>query len=347
MIFPSRWWATRPSISATSLTCATGSRPRLNVVRQDGERGTLVTILKTGTASTLDVVSGIRQLLPRVIPTLPSGVEDPAPRRSVHLRAGGGERRDPRGGDRRLPHRGHDPASSSGSWRSTVIIAVSIPLSILTLGHRPRPARRDHQHHDPRRLGPRRGHPGRRRHRDHREHRASPGGGPRQRATPSSTARRRSRCPRSSRRCASASCSCPCSSSAGSPRYLFVPLAEAVIFAMIASYILSRTLVPTLAMYLLKRHGRRRGAVAQSARPRPAGVRSRVRAGPARPTATCSTTLIDRRLVFIPVFLAALPRRLSCWLRGSARTSSRTPTAGSSSCTCGPRAGPASRKRRG
>src|SRR6202043_1661981 len=38
----------------------------------------------------------------------------------------------------------------------------------------------------------------------------------------------------------------------GVARYLFVPLAEAVIFAMIASYILSRTLVPTMAMYLLK-----------------------------------------------------------------------------------------------
>ena len=37
-------------------------------------------------------------------------------------------------------------------------------------------------------------------------------------------------------------------------RYLFVPLAEAVVFAMLASYILSRTLVPTLAMYLLKAH---------------------------------------------------------------------------------------------
>jgi multidrug efflux pump subunit AcrB len=38
----------------------------------------------------------------------------------------------------------------------------------------------------------------------------------------------------------------------GVPRYLFVPLAEAVVFAMIASYLLSRTLVPTLALYLLK-----------------------------------------------------------------------------------------------
>ncbi len=38
----------------------------------------------------------------------------------------------------------------------------------------------------------------------------------------------------------------------GTARYLFVPLAEAVVFAMLASYVLSRTLVPTLAMYLLR-----------------------------------------------------------------------------------------------
>src|SRR5208337_3798292 len=44
----------------------------------------------------------------------------------------------------------------------------------------------------------------------------------------------------------------------GVARYLFVPLAEAVVFAMLASYVLSRTLVPTLARYLLKAHGGRR-----------------------------------------------------------------------------------------
>ena len=40
----------------------------------------------------------------------------------------------------------------------------------------------------------------------------------------------------------------------GVARYLFVPLAEAVVFAMLASYVLSRTLVPTMAKYLLKPH---------------------------------------------------------------------------------------------
>jgi multidrug efflux pump subunit AcrB len=43
---------------------------RTNIVRQDGHRGTL-TVLKSGNASTLDVVQGIRNLLPRVAATLP------------------------------------------------------------------------------------------------------------------------------------------------------------------------------------------------------------------------------------------------------------------------------------
>ncbi len=57
-----------------------------------------------------------------------------------------------------------------GSWRSTLIIAVSIPLSILSFAARAQRPRRDHQHHDPRRTRPRRRHPGRRRHRRDREH---------------------------------------------------------------------------------------------------------------------------------------------------------------------------------
>src|SRR3974377_979689 len=40
----------------------------------------------------------------------------------------------------------------------------------------------------------------------------------------------------------------------GVARYLFVPMAQAVVFAMLASYVLSRTLVPPLAKYLLKAH---------------------------------------------------------------------------------------------
>jgi len=44
----------------------------------------------------------------------------------------------------------------------------------------------------------------------------------------------------------------------GVARYLFVPMAEAVVFAMLASYLLSRTLVPTMAKYLLKAHAEER-----------------------------------------------------------------------------------------
>ena len=52
-------------------TVSDGFAPQTNVVRQDGSRGVLVTVLKAGDASTIDVVKGIRQLLPRVEQTLP------------------------------------------------------------------------------------------------------------------------------------------------------------------------------------------------------------------------------------------------------------------------------------
>ena len=47
----------------------------------------------------------------------------------------------------------------------------------------------------------------------------------------------------------------------GVARYLFVPLAEAVVFAMLASYLLSRTLVPTMAKYLLRGHEHEAGHI--------------------------------------------------------------------------------------
>ena len=52
-------------------TVSDGFAPQTNIVRQDGNRGALVTVLKAGDASTIDVVKGIRQLLPRVEQTLP------------------------------------------------------------------------------------------------------------------------------------------------------------------------------------------------------------------------------------------------------------------------------------
>src|SRR5438876_804040 len=108
-----------------------GFAPQTNVVRQDGRRGTLVTILKTGSASTLDVVRGIRNLLPRVIQTLPPELKiQPLADQSVFVRAAVS------GVIREAVIAACLTAAMIliflGSWRSTVIIAVSIPLSILT-----------------------------------------------------------------------------------------------------------------------------------------------------------------------------------------------------------------------
>ena len=50
-----------------------GFAPQTNVVRQNGQRGVLISILKSGDASTLKVVSDLKALLPKVIPTLPEG----------------------------------------------------------------------------------------------------------------------------------------------------------------------------------------------------------------------------------------------------------------------------------
>jgi multidrug efflux pump subunit AcrB len=52
-------------------TVSDGFAPQTNIVRQDGNRGVLLTVLKAGDASTIDVVKNIRNLLPRVAQTLP------------------------------------------------------------------------------------------------------------------------------------------------------------------------------------------------------------------------------------------------------------------------------------
>ena len=133
----------------------------------------------------------------------------------------------------------------------------------------------------------------------------------------------------------------------GVARYLFVPLAEAVIFAMLASYVLSRTLVPTLAMYLLKPARRGRGAVAEPARPRGSARSTAASSASARAYRGLLTTLVGRRVVFIPVFLGLCLAAFLLAPLARRRTSSRTPTAGSSACTCAPRPAPASRRPRG
>ena len=95
----------------------------------------------------------------------------------------------------------------------------------------------------------------------------------------------------------------------GVARYLFVPLAEAVVFAMLASYFLSRTLVPTMALYLLKPKDH------HAATSRNPFIRfqdsfergfERLRLGYQR----LLTTLVHRRFMFVPVFLLLC---LSAW----------------------------------
>jgi multidrug efflux pump subunit AcrB len=87
----------------------------------------------------------------------------------------------------------------------------------------------------------------------------------------------------------------------GVSRYLFAPLAEAVMFAMIASYILSRTLVPTLAVYLLrpKEHSPSRNPLVVFQRGFEAAF-ERVRAG----YQVLLTRLVFARRIFVPSFLA-------------------------------------------
>jgi multidrug efflux pump subunit AcrB len=278
-----------------------GFAPQTNVVRRDGSRGTLVTILKTGAASTLDVVAGIRALLPRVIPTLPPELKvQPLADQSVFVRAAVS------GVIREAVIAACLTALMIllflGSWRSTLIIAVSIPLSILTsvivlsllgetinimtlgglalaVGILVDDATVEIENVN-RNLDM--GKPIIQAILD----------GAQQIAVPALV---------------STLCICivflPMFLLGGVARYLFVPLAEAVIFAMLASYLLSRTLVPTIARYLLKPPVE--GAPPSRnplARAQQAFERGFERARLAY--RHLLTGLVERRVVFIPVFLA-------------------------------------------
>jgi CzcA family heavy metal efflux pump len=233
-------------------TVSDGFAVQTNIVRQDGHRGVLISILKAGNASTLDVVKGIRSMLPRVATIVPPELRMvPLADQSVFVRSAvSGVVRE---AIIAAALTGLMILLFLGSWRSTLIIAVSIPLSILTsiivlslLG----------QTINIMTLGGlalavgilvddatvtienierylEQGLPLER----------SILEGAAQIAVPALV---------------STLCICivflPMFMLGGVARYLFVPLAEAVVFAMLASYVLSRTLVPTLAMYLLKEH---------------------------------------------------------------------------------------------
>src|SRR5580692_1408606 len=107
-----------------------GSPPQTNLVRVNGTRAVLMTILKAGSASTLAVIDGIKSLLPRVEESLPS---------SLNLRAVGDQSVFVKAAIFGVLREAALAAGLVGlmillflgSWRSTMIIIVSIPLSIL------------------------------------------------------------------------------------------------------------------------------------------------------------------------------------------------------------------------
>jgi multidrug efflux pump subunit AcrB len=229
-----------------------GFPPQTNIVRVDGRRSTLMTIQKNGTASTLNIIAGIKQLLPTIKNTLPQDLQ---------IKALGDQSVFVRGAISGVVREALIAACLTammillflGSWRSTVIIAISIPLSILssiialsmlgetinlmTLGglalavgilvddatvtieniHRYLSEGKDIEE--------------------------AILDGAQQIAIPALV---------------STLSICivfvPMFLLTGVARYLFVPLAEAVVFAMLASYLLSRTLVPTMAKFFLKAH---------------------------------------------------------------------------------------------
>jgi multidrug efflux pump subunit AcrB len=107
-----------------------GSPPQTNIVRVNGSRAVLMTILKAGAASTLNVIDGIKSLLPRVEASLPSG---------LNVRAVGDQSIFVKGAIVGVIREAALAAGLVGlmillflgSWRSTIIIIVSIPLSVL------------------------------------------------------------------------------------------------------------------------------------------------------------------------------------------------------------------------
>jgi multidrug efflux pump subunit AcrB len=229
-----------------------GSAPQTNVVHVDGNRSVLMTILKNGTTSTLAIVEGIKNKLEEIKPALPDAlVATPINDQSLFVRAA----------IEGVVFEGVLAAILTslmillflGSWRSSLIIATSIPLSVLgaimglsmmgetlnimTLGglalavgllvdEATVTIENINWHLE----------------QDKPVERAILDGAA-QIVTPAFV---------------SLLCICivfvPMFFLEGVSRFLFVPMAEAVMFAMVSSFILSRTLVPTMANYFLQPH---------------------------------------------------------------------------------------------
>ena len=108
-----------------------GYAPQVNIVRQDGKRAALLTVLKNGQTSTLDIVKGVKDMLPEVKAGLPSALTiTPLFDQSIFVSESISE----------VVREATIAAALTalmillflGSWRSTLIVCVSIPLSIAT-----------------------------------------------------------------------------------------------------------------------------------------------------------------------------------------------------------------------
>ncbi len=229
-----------------------GFPPQTNIVRVDGQRASLMLIMKTGSASTLKIIQSVMDKLPIIKTQLPRQMRiTPLSDQSIFVRSA-------------ISGVVREAVIAAcltaimilvflGSWRSTLIIAVSIPLSILTslivlsalgetinimtlgglalaVGILVDDATVEIENIN-RNLE------------EGKEIEQAILDGAAQIAVPAFV---------------STLSICivfvPMFFLSGVSRYLFVPLAEAVVFAMLASYLLSRTIVPTMAKYLLKEH---------------------------------------------------------------------------------------------
>jgi len=108
-----------------------GFAEQTNIVRQDGKRGALLTVLKNGETSTLDIVDGVKQSIPRITAGLPPALRVvPLFDQSIFVRESISE----------VVREATIAAGLTGlmillflgSWRSTIIVCTSIPLSIAT-----------------------------------------------------------------------------------------------------------------------------------------------------------------------------------------------------------------------
>lgn len=229
-----------------------GYPPQINIVRVDGVHSVLMTVLKNGAASTLDIISGVKRMVPLLKQTLPD---------SLRLATVGDQSVFVKAAVSGVVREGIIAATLTslmillflGSWRSTLIITASIPLAILaaiiglsaigetlnvmTLGGLALAVgilvddatvtiENINWHLE-----------------QGKEVTAAILDGARQIVGPAFV---------------SLLSICivfiPMFFLNGVSRYLFVPMAESVVFAMVASFILSRTFVPTVANFLLRAH---------------------------------------------------------------------------------------------